>query len=786
VTTMEGKSARTGRYARRSRAASAGAGLGAWAPIILASPCPVWALDLSRPSEGSGSRWPGAAVDANPAAVAFHGAADKAQLLASFDRLLGPGAGSFSAACETAAAEGALGRPFEAEVSTIAGSRRAVVASVAPAPGCERSLDLVLATFEDISELRRAEAVGRARLALMDYSQGRGVDELMRSAIDLAEKLTGSSIGFFHIVADDGRAIVLQAWSTRTLESFCTAAGKGEHYDIDQAGVWVECARRGEPVIHNDYASLPGRKGLPPGHAPVIRELAVPILRGGRIAAIIGVGNKETPYEESDASAAARFADFAWEIVERKRTEETLRCLATSFASLAGKDFFDAAARRLAEFLFVDAALIALRAPGSDSPSLLGASGPGGAEALDGLESWAGSGRAAVRELGVVGGAAVIAAAMDSRPLPCAERLDAAIGLFKDRILAEVARAEAERALETLNAELEEKVRARSLELERAAKLAVLGRLVAGIAHELSTPLAAIASANESLGDSMGMCIPGLPGFLAGAGPDELGLFSRLIAAIVSNKRARDESELRSRKRRWRAVAKAAGVAGAEGAVEMLAEIGDDPSDEELVEMLRVPRGAEVVAKAFLIARSVRASSVIGAAAQKASRTVRALKSYAHEAPSDALEEVDLKESVESTLSLYFGSLPPGIRLTTSFEATPPALAQPDRLSQVWANLVGNAIQASPGTARIEIHVRRDGDRALVSVEDEGPGISEEAKARIFTPFYTTKPPGEGLGLGLDICKRIVDETGGSIRFESEPGRTVFTVALPLADGRRP
>jgi signal transduction histidine kinase len=808
---MEHAYGKGSRYARRSRAGAKRAAEGMCAALFERSPFPVWVLDLSRGAADVEAAGAARAVDANPAAVEFHGAASKGALLASFGRLLGPEAGSFWEKCAKAAGERPLEARFEAEVSTLAGSRRAVRASLAPEPGCERSLERVLVTLEDISELRRAEAVGRARLALMNVSLSCGIDELTEAAVDLAESITDSQIGFFHFVAEDGRTLILQNWSKRTKGSYCVAQGKGSHYDIDKAGVWVECVRAGGPVIHNDYSSLSGRKGLPPGHAPVVRELVVPVTRGGKVAAILGVGNKAAPYDAGDAAALSKLADFAWEIVERKRAEETLKCLATSFASLSGREFFDAAARRLAQALFVDRILVAELVPGAASLAVLGESGPDGGLGLgsipldgspfeavasggepffgdrllelfpeDALVAASGANSLSVRALGG-GGATAIVAALDSRPMRRADRIFPTIDLFKDRILAELARLGAERALEELNSELEAKVRVRSLELERAAKLAMLGRLVAGIAHELSTPLAAISSANESLGESMGRCIPGLPGFLGGAGREEGELFSRLIAALVSNRGARSEAELRARKRRWRAAARAAGISGADHAIDMLADIGDDPSDGELVGMLRMPRSAEVVGKAFLIARSMRASSVIGAAADKASRTVRALKTYAHEAPSDRLEAVDLRESVESAISLYFTPLPSGPEIAAKYEPTPPALAQPDRLSQVWVNIIGNAMQASPGKARIEILVRPEGGRALVSIRDEGPGIPDDLKDRVFTPFFTTKAPGEGLGLGLDICKRIVDEFGGSIWFESAPGRTVFSVALPLA-----
>ena len=99
------------------------------------------------------------------------------------------------------------------------------------------------------------------------------------------------------------------------------------HYNIDQAGVWVDCVRQRKPVIHNDYAALPHRKGLPDGHAEVVRELVVPILRQEQVVSILGVGNKPTDYDDKDVELVAYIADVVWEIVRRKRAEEKLKQL---------------------------------------------------------------------------------------------------------------------------------------------------------------------------------------------------------------------------------------------------------------------------------------------------------------------------------------------------------------------------------------------------------------------------------------------------------------------------
>ncbi len=179
--------------------------------------------------------------------------------------------------------------------------------------------------MRDITERKQAENIMRARLRLVNYAASHSMDELLQATLDEVEALTGSSIGFYHFLEPDQKTLLLQNWSTRTLQEMCTAEGKGVHYDIDNAGVWVDCVHERRPVIHNDYSALPHRKGLPPGHADVIRELVVPVMRGDRIVAVLGVGNKSTDYIESDIETVLLMADLAWDITERKRAEQAVK-----------------------------------------------------------------------------------------------------------------------------------------------------------------------------------------------------------------------------------------------------------------------------------------------------------------------------------------------------------------------------------------------------------------------------------------------------------------------------
>jgi signal transduction histidine kinase len=181
----------------------------------------------------------------------------------------------------------------------------------------------------EITERKRAEGVLQAQLRILAVSNARtlSTDEVLRLVLDEIEAQTNSKIGFYHFVEADNETISLQNWSTNTLRNMCTAEGKGSHYPVSRAGVWTDCVHERRPVIHNDYASLPHRKGLPAGHAPVIREMVVPILRDGLIVAIIGVGNKSSDYDETDIAIASLLGDISWEIVERKQAEKHLHTL---------------------------------------------------------------------------------------------------------------------------------------------------------------------------------------------------------------------------------------------------------------------------------------------------------------------------------------------------------------------------------------------------------------------------------------------------------------------------
>jgi len=187
--------------------------------------------------------------------------------------------------------------------------------------------NMIFAVGRDISSIKRTEVLELSNSLLRDQFSHRTPSDLMTLAIDQAELLTGSTIGFFHLVNDNQNSLTLQAWSTNTQNNMCKAEGQGRHYPVSQAGIWVDCLKARKTVIHNDYINENHRKGLPPGHATITRQMVTPVIYNGTIHAILGVGNKPTPYTPEDESILQGIADIAYDLVAHLRTEESLQRL---------------------------------------------------------------------------------------------------------------------------------------------------------------------------------------------------------------------------------------------------------------------------------------------------------------------------------------------------------------------------------------------------------------------------------------------------------------------------
>lgn len=178
---------------------------------------------------------------------------------------------------------------------------------------------------QKIIEHKNIEEILHACTRLGEYVLSYPLDQFVIKTIDEAELLTGSKTGFFHFLEDDQKTISIQNWSSNTRMNICKDRINMEHQPLNEAGAWIEAIKKRSAVIHNDYAGLPERKGLPDGHVQTNRELAVPIIRGGKIKSIIGVGNKSEEYDAVDIYIVSMLGSLAWDMVNARRTEEALR-----------------------------------------------------------------------------------------------------------------------------------------------------------------------------------------------------------------------------------------------------------------------------------------------------------------------------------------------------------------------------------------------------------------------------------------------------------------------------
>lgn len=190
------------------------------------------------------------------------------------------------------------------------------------------------AYLRDITEHKRVlanqqlnEYRARSLLDLTLRSRSMSEKELLQAALEQAQHMTASQIAYAHFVNDDQETLALGTWSASTLQ-VCNAVFDN-HYPISQAGIWADCFRQRKPVVHNDYQSLTEKKGLPDGHAVLIRHISVPVIDdSNQVRMIVGVGNKPELYDEGDLQELQIVATTVWTLIERKRAEEEIKQLA--------------------------------------------------------------------------------------------------------------------------------------------------------------------------------------------------------------------------------------------------------------------------------------------------------------------------------------------------------------------------------------------------------------------------------------------------------------------------
>jgi C4-dicarboxylate-specific signal transduction histidine kinase len=324
-------------------------------------------------------------------------------------------------------------------------------------------------------------------------------------------------------------------------------------------------------------------------------------------------------------------------------------------------------------------------------------------------------------------------------------------------------------------------LQAAQTELIHSEKMALLGQLIAGVAHEINTPLAAIRSSVQNISEFLIENLAQLPTFFQGLSPEHQQYFFALLqkstqeAGTLSSKEKRQLKKTIQRQLEFQQIAEADSLACT------LADIGVYDEIELFLPFLQSLDSHQILQAAYQFATVQKSTRTIANATERAAKIVFALKTYGRYDNSGKKVFTNIIEGIETALTLYHYQIKQGVEVVRNYAPNLPSiLCYPDELNQVWTNLLHNALQAMDYRGTLKIEVKQQDQNLLVKIVDTGKGISPEILPRIFDPFFTTKAQGEGSGLGLDIVNKIIDKHYGIIKAESQTGQTTFTVSLPL------
>jgi PAS domain S-box-containing protein len=452
----------------------------------------------------------------------------------------------------------------------------------------------------DVTDRFHARERSAALLRINELAGALAEKELLNAGLDMALRLTESTVGVLYFVHGDQQSVELMAWTHGAGQNDMAATDAA--LPLSRAGLWADCMRKGAPAIFNDLGGQPLQHGLPSGEATLARLVSVPVVESGKVRMLLGVANRESDYQGFDVETLLLLGNDLWRIARRGRLEASLK-------------------HRVNELVEVN------------------------------------------------------------------------------RHLADM-----------------------QLQLLQSEKMASIGQLASGVAHEINNPIGFVKS--------------------------NLGTLSAYVNSLLDIVRAYEDVE----HIHGEAVAPA---------------------------LLAIEQRKKDMDYAFVVEDVKKLIDESTEGVQRVSQIVLDLKNFSRTG-SLAEEATDLQAGIESTINVVWNQLKYKVEVLRNYAPLPPVRCVASQINQVVMNLLTNAEQSITGHGTITVRTGEENDAIWFEVQDTGCGIAPDKLSRIFEPFYTSKPVGQGTGLGLSISFGIVQRHGGHITVQSTPGvGSTFRVTLP-------
>ncbi len=342
---------------------------------------------------------------------------------------------------------------------------------------------------------------------------------------------------------------------------------------------------------------------------------------------------------------------------------------------------------------------------------------------------------------------------------------------------------------EKLLAQANETIDWQTQRLIQTEKFAGIGEMLATIAHEMKNRLGIIRGSLTSIIETLPGAMEQLPLLVRHLTAAHLPVYLQFVAEMLhaSWQRMDTAKERNLRRQTAQILIEKLQINDrkAEDIANILVALRIQDQVEKFLPLFEIPEILAILRSTGRFGEIRNAVSRLIPSMDALARMVQAMAHYSQPVPFEAPVWFDVCEQVEALLALYEKQLGKQVELITEYATVPQLLGFPYELDQVWINIIINAIHAMNGEGRLTVRIFPeviDGNEFIcVSISDTGPGIPTEVQPRIFQRYFTTKAPGKGSGIGLDVCKKIVEKHQGTIWFETQPGNTTFFVRLPVA-----